>query len=143
MPELKKNKKYGLSAMRYDEVSLVDSGGDQDAHVLLFKRDTPTSDMLSDNAVKKAILNPEDVHTPVPLTVKQCKKCGRDKAKCNCVHKAARKTKQARDHNGRWVSTGSAVRGTANAKGFFLIRKNGVENRFYPGSDELKSMKRR
>ncbi len=33
--------KNRLSGMRYDEVSLVDGGANQDSHVALFKRDTP------------------------------------------------------------------------------------------------------
>lgn len=125
-----KSKKYVLSGMSYDEVSLVDSGGDQDAHVVLFKRD-----------VSKGLLNPEDVHTP--SGVWNCAKCGKKHRGSCSVSKAARKTKQMRDHNGRWVSTSSAVPGTATAKGFFILPSESIEKawRFWkkqPGNNPPK-----
>lgn len=76
-------KKFRLGKMSYDEVSLVDSGADQDADVLLFKRDTTS----------KALLTPEDVHSPRPLGTWDCAKCGkRHKGKCeDRVSKLTRK----------------------------------------------------
>lgn len=95
MSEVKK-KKFRLSGMTYDEVSLVDSGANQHAHVLIFKRD-----------VSKGILTPEDVHTPVPVGTEKRPR----KGKFN--------PRQTRDWRGRWIAGGYQ-----NAtKGHFFIRK--------------------
>jgi hypothetical protein len=60
-----------LKDLEYDEVSFVDKGANQDAHVVLFKRDTS-----DDEEVSKDIDN-GDVHQAAPMgAVKPCAQCG-------------------------------------------------------------------
>lgn len=46
-------KKHRLRPIEYDEVSLVDNGAAQDAHVLIFKRKTPCGDEVPSNSTGK------------------------------------------------------------------------------------------
>lgn len=81
---MKTLRKHRLTGMEYDEVSLVDNGANQDAHVVLFKRDTQAG---STNSGRKPLSSGEDrpnrkESRPMTTSVVEKTKAGRVCADC-------------------------------------------------------------